>query len=217
MNQIDSLLERPKAYCNIDGVSELSVGVMTLTFALIQWVQVHTTRNSAWHKSTWFIFMGMVAIIHYGSKAIKEHITYPRTGYVEYPKSTQRLSAPLAAAIAVVIVAGLSVAVRSYWDLSMPVSFMGLLFAVIYARGFARTVAWKWAMFGILAAGSLVIAVLPVDVMGILAKDSWVPGVLSARATGVFWLTLMLSGVTFLVSGAITFWLYLRHTQAPAQ
>lgn len=217
MNQIDSLLEKPKAYYNIDGVGELSVGVMTLGFALIFWIQVHTARSSAWHQWAWVILWGTIALIDYGSKAIKKHITYPRTGFVEYPKSARRLLAPVAAAVSVVFAVGLYVAVRRHWDLSTPVSFIGLLLAAIYARGFARTVAWKWGVFWILATGSLVIALLPVDVMGIMVKDSWAPGVLSARATGVMWLTFMLYGTARMVSGAISFWLYLRHTQASAQ
>jgi hypothetical protein len=217
MNQINGLLDRPKAYYNIDGVGELSVGVMTLAFALIFWIQVHTARSSAWHQWAWVILFGTIALTDYGSKAIKKHITYPRTGFVEYPKSTRRRLAPIAAAVAVVFAIGLSLAIRSHRDLSTLVSFMGLLLAASYARGFARTVAWKWAVFGVLAVGSLVIAFLPVDVMGTLAKDSWAPGVLSERATGVVWLTFMLYGTVCMVSGAISFWLYLRRTQAPAE
>src|ERR1035438_8354583 len=121
MDQIDSLLERPKAYCNVDGVGELSVGVMTLGFALIFWIQLHTARSSAWHQWAWVILWGVVALIDYGSKAIKKHITYPRTGFVEYPKSARRLLGPIAAAVAAVFAIGLYLAVRSHRDLSTAV------------------------------------------------------------------------------------------------
>ena len=217
MNQIESLLERPRAYYNVDGVGELSSAVMILIFALVQWVQVHTPVTSAWHKNTWFIFMGAVAAVHYGSKAIKQHVTYPRTGFVEYSKSARRLLAPAAAAVAAIFVFGLVFAVRSHRDLSIPLSFIGLPIAAGYARRFATTVAWKWAVFGVLATGSLVITILPAGLMGILAKDSWMPGVFSARSTGACLLSLMLCGTTLLISGGISLWLYLRRTKAFVQ
>src|ERR1035437_4932599 len=88
MDQVESLLARPKLYNNIDGVGELSGGVMALSYAMLLWFQVHAPAGSAWHQMyTMFIYVGlMCAVIHYGSKAIKTHITYPRTGFVEYRK-----------------------------------------------------------------------------------------------------------------------------------
>ena len=59
----------------------------------------------------------------------------------------------------------------------------------------------------VVALGSVAIAVLPADRVGALANDSRV---------GAFLLTMMLYGAVLLVSGGISFWLYLRHTEAPA-
>jgi hypothetical protein len=223
MDQIESLLKRPMAYNNIDGVGELGMGFMTLGFALIQWIQMHTPGNSAWHRSAFFIFMGVLAAIHYGSKAIKEHITYPRTGFVEYrkPITVGRSRIPvslLAAGVSAALAVGLSFALRRHWDLSTLVSFIGLPFAASYAYGFARTAEWKWVVFGVLATGSFVIALLlPADLVAMLAKDSLLPGVISAKAAVDCWLTFVLYGVTFMISGAISFWLYLRVTNAPVE
>ena len=87
-DQIGNLLDRPKRYSNIDGVVELGGGFMCLGFALLQWLQVHAPRHSVWHR-IWVccIYAGlMFSIMHYGSRAIKQRITYPRTGFVEYRK-----------------------------------------------------------------------------------------------------------------------------------
>jgi hypothetical protein len=92
--------------------------------------------------------------------------------------------------------------------MTTPVSLIGLLFAASYAYGIARTVRWKWAAAWVVALGSIVIAVLPADVVGALAGHS------SVR--GAFLLTFILYGTVLLVSGGISFWLYLRHTEAPA-
>jgi len=34
---------------------------------------------------------------------------------------------------------------------------------------------------------------------------------------GAYWLTFAVFGAVMMVSGGISFWLYLRHTQAPVQ
>jgi hypothetical protein len=221
MDQIESLVRRPKAYNNIDGVGELGVGFMTLGFALVGWMQLHTPSASVWHRMyTLFIFVGLVAaIVHYGSKAIKTHITYPRTGFVEYPVSETRWR-PMAigAIVSGLLAVVLSFALRFHWNLTTPFALVGLLLAASYARGFARSVPWKWAVVGILALGSVIIAMLPRELIEALARDPSEAGVSRVEAAmGAYWLSFTMYGVTLMISGGISFWLYLRHTQAPAQ
>jgi hypothetical protein len=159
MDRIGSLLDRPKQYYNIDGVGELGVGFMLLGFSLIVWMQVHAPEHSVWNQMyTLFLYVGlMVAIIHYGSKAIKTHITYPRTGFVEY-RTRDRIGIPL-----------------------------------------------------------LVSRALPADLVGALAKGSWITPRFPARLVGAVQLTITFYGTVFLISGGMSFWLYLHHTQAPAR
>ena len=84
MDPVESLLKRPKAYNNIDGTGELGMGFMCLGYALILWLQLNTPKDSIWNQMyVLFIWVGlMVAMIHFGTRAIKNHITYPRTGFV---------------------------------------------------------------------------------------------------------------------------------------
>jgi hypothetical protein len=164
-----------------------------------------------------FIYVGLMClIIHYGSKAIKKHITYPRTGFVDY-RARDTIWRPLIFAMVFSALAGIAiiVALRWHWDMTTPGSLIGLVFAATYAHGVARSVRWKWAVVWVMAFGSIVIAILPADLAGALAKDSWVTAIVSAKLVGAFLLSLMLYGTLLAISGGISFWFYLRHTQAP--
>jgi hypothetical protein len=220
MDQIASLLDRPKAYCNIDGVGELGIGFMCLAYAIIQWLQVHSPRDSVWNQMyTFYIWVGaMCLIIHYGTKAIKKRITYPRTGFVEYRKRDW-LWRPMiiGAAVSALGSAGLFIAIRKHWDMTTAVSLSGLVFAAGYAYGIARTVPWKWVVVWVMAAGSLAIAALPAHVVGALAKNSWITRQFPAKLVGAFLLNMALYGFVTFISGGISFCLYLRHTHAPTQ
>jgi hypothetical protein len=155
------------------------------------------------------IYFGLMCLIlHYGPKAIKKHITYPRTGFVQYRARDSRWRPAILGAVAgAAVAAGLSIALRRHWNLTTPAALFGLLFAATYAYHFARTVRWKWAVAGIVALGSVAIAVLPEDVIGAVANHSW---------QGAFVLTMTLYGAVLSISGGISFWLYIRHTEAPA-
>jgi hypothetical protein len=161
----------------------------------------------------------MCAIIHYGTTAIKKRITYPRTGFVEYRKR-DTLWPPMiiGAGVSMLLSLGLVFATRRHWSLTSPAFLVGLLFAATYAYGIARTtVRWKWAVVGVLVIGTVVIATLPAAVVGAVANHTWAGRAFSPEAVGSFLLSFTLYGAVTSISGGISFWLYLRHTQAPAQ
>lgn len=216
--EIDSLVERPKLYYNIDGVGELGMGFMCLGYALLAWLQSHTPPNAVWNKMYTFAiyWTAMIVIIHYGGKAIKNRITYRRTGFVDY-RSTYKRWFPMAAAagVSATVAAGLVLAARRHWDLSTAVSLFGLLLAAGYVR-LARTVHWKWAIFCAMVAGVLIIAALPTDLLDSFTGHDGT-SFLPARVMGAYWLTFVVYGGLLVISGAISFWLYLRHTQPAAQ
>ena len=217
MDPVASLLDRPKFYRNIDGVTELGGGVLCLGCALFLWLQIHSPANSVWHRTSIFAFVGLMLVIHYGTKAIKTHITYPRTGFVEYRRSSRRLTGIIAAALGALVPVGLIIASRRHWDITTPASLIGLVFAAAYAYQIARPVRWKWVVVWAMALGSLVIAFLPAEVLASLANDSSAAHPVRAKLAGTTLLSLMVYGTMLLISGGLSFWLYLRHTQAPAQ
>jgi hypothetical protein len=219
MDQVESLLKRPTSYSNIDGTGELGAGFMCLGFALIMWLQLQTPKDAIWHQMyVLFIWVGLlVAMIHFGTKAIKNRITYPRTGFVAYRTHNIIWPAIIAFVVSALASAGLALADRLHREIAMPVFFMGLLFAASYAFGIARAVRWKWVVVLALVIGALAIAVLPGDLTATLSGGASVSAWFSARIAEAVLLYMMLYGTLLLISGAISFGLYLRHTQAPAK
>jgi hypothetical protein len=214
MDQVGSMLERPKRYYNIDGLGELGGSVMCLGFALLLWLLMHSPANSVWHRISIFGFAGLIFLIPYGVKAVKTRITYPRTGFVEYrkPIHTQAIAAALGALTTV----GLAIGFRRHWDMTALASLTGLAFAAACGYHFATAVRWKWVLVGAMAVATFVIAFLPADVLGALGSESPAhPD--RAEFLGTILLSLMVYGALLLISGSISLWLYLGHTQPPAQ
>jgi len=215
MDEIGNLLDRPRLYCNIDGLGELAGGAMCLGFALILWPMTHTPAGSVWERIPFFAFVVLMVLIHYGTKAAKTRITYPRTGFVEYRK--QWNTSAIAAVSGALAAVGLSVVSRRHWDVSMLAPLAGLAFAAAYGYYFARAVRWKWAIAGAMALTPFVIAFFPTDVLTALGSDSPAAHPARARLSGSILVSLMVYGTMLLVSGGISLWLYLRRTPAPAQ
>ena len=221
MDQIESLLQRPKLYNNIDGVGELGMGFLLLGYALPASLRIH---SPIWHKWGSFLwFMVVIAAIHYGSKAIKEHITYPRTGFVEYKKQEKVWPAAIAFVLSALVALGLALVARSHWvigvhwGMTTPVALIGLVFVVFYVLHIAMAARWKWVMAAAMTICSIVIAMLPAGVVGAVAGNTSAVATLDERSFGAWLLSMMLYGAILMTSGSISFVLYLRHTQPPAQ
>ncbi len=220
--EIESYINRPKSYYNIDGVGELGIGFMCLGFALLQWLQVSTPQSSVWNGMyALFLYVGLMSlIIHYGSKAIKKHITYPRTGFVEYRKDVT-FWRPLIIALCVSALASIALLAvvkgRVHVSATMPAAFFGLFYAAVYARNFAKGIRWKWIVAFLLGLGSLVIAMLPNELLTSLVADSWRSPKIPLGLMVTCLLTFSWIGVVLMVSGAVTFYQYVRQHQHPVQ
>ena len=78
MDQIESLLQRPLRYDNIDGLGELGLGLFGLFSGLLDHLQTRSPASSLWKGWSGMVwFWLMIGVIYYGTKAIKKHITYP--------------------------------------------------------------------------------------------------------------------------------------------
>lgn len=193
MSPIDHLLDRPRLYHNIDGLAELGAGIFCVGFALIFWLLSQSPAKSVWHQISILLFAALMLLIHYGTKAIKTRITYPRTGLVEYRKDWRATA--IATGLGMIVPVLLLAAFRRRWDMTTLVSLLGIPFAASYAYHIARAVRWKWIVVWAMAANSLAIAVLSTD------------------ASGAVLASLLVYGTMLLISGGISFRLYLRHTQ----
>jgi len=220
MGQTSSLLNRPRSYYNVDGVGELGIGFMCLGFAFMSWMQLRTPEHSLWNKpyTVMAFILAMSSVIKYGSEAIKKRITYPRTGFVEYRKrDTVWIPLTVGAVVAAAIAVLLSIAGRAHWEHVSPGSLIGLFLAASYAYGVARTVPWKWIVAIAMTIASVWMALLPPERIAAVIAHSWIARQLPPKAVGAFLIDITLYGVLLLLSGGISFVLYLRRTQAPAE
>ncbi|MGE5647609.1 MAG: hypothetical protein ACM336_17670 [Acidobacteriota bacterium] len=213
--EIDSAVERSRQYHNVDGLGEFGTGLMCLGFALLGWMQLHTPPGSLWNQmyGCFLYLAALMAVIHYGTKAIKNRITYRRTGYAGYGSiRKQRLPAVIAAGVSAVVAAGLVLAIRRKWDLSLAVPLFGLFLSAAYIR-IAKTARWKWWIFSAMVAGMLAVAALPANLTAAVAQGPGLKSGMPAGVLGAYWLTFIVYGGLLAISGAISFRLYLSHTQ----
>jgi lysylphosphatidylglycerol synthetase-like protein (DUF2156 family) len=223
MDQVERLMQRPLLYNNIDGVGELALGFFFLGYVLIQRLPFH---SSIWRRYGVLLgFLLLIAAIHYGVKAIKKHITYPRTGFVEYQKRGYIWKGAIAGAVVGLFFGLILVlAARSHWKigpshwiLTTPAALIGLVLTAGYAYKIAKAVRWKWAVAAAMAISSVAIAMIPEGVIGAAVGRRSAAVTTHEWIFGALLLTFAFYGAILLISGGISFVLYLRHTQPAAE
>jgi hypothetical protein len=200
------------------------MGLMILGFALLGYLQTVLPKDSMWSTNGFagllFMYLVLVPVLalgYWGVRAIKKHLTWPRTGYVAYgvgglPGKAKRAywaGRVSVFVLSVVIAAGLGgvVAFERKHHGAMGSAGVGyvlyLAFWVpLYAfwiRRMGKQHPWKWLMLLLMALGLLVIGLLgPGDVTQV------------ARPVMSF------VGLVWFISGAATLASYLRRTHVPA-
>jgi len=223
MDRIQELTARPSQYSNIDGTEEFSYGFIFLCFSIWGVLSLHIHESILWWNIT--TDLGIIAISvssYFGVKALKNRVTYHRTGFVEYRKPGKKkltvvliacwlLAAAIAAASSFLVFRGPS---RPSWVFLVA----GLIFPAAYIR-FARHAQWKWAIFLLMIAAALLTSALPAELLSVVGGGASPLARLGiyARDIGAFWLTFAINTTLFVISGGITFWLYICHTQALGQ
>ncbi len=157
-SEIRDYVRRPGRYSNIDGSGDMFFGVMYLGFALNSYLQSMLPADSIWtHKWHGLVFMQVVllsvwGLAWWGSKAIKKHITYPRTGYVAYGRNvkSRTLSTLLAIVVSAAVAAGLVFIIRSgQTHAAVNLSRLGMLSVQVASYAFwvfatSREHRWKF-------------------------------------------------------------------------
>ena len=210
-DELQDFLGRPHRYDNIDGTGEMFMGLMILGFALAGCLE----ESLSAHASRWMhgvvIYGVMIPVFVFGywiRRVIKNHYTWPRTGYAAFPRVGGKswwigmvavlvISALLAAGFAC-----LSLFARRNDAINLPRMCMLVVLAAAYAIWVFRMGGehlWKWLIVIFMALGLVAIAlIIPGDVHALFRPV--------ALCVGVVWLA----------SGGATLCSYIRHNQPPA-
>jgi hypothetical protein len=224
---------RPKRYDKNDGTGEMVVGIMAMGFALLGSLPAILPQNSIWRHgfADTLLFFAVVLLIYglmqWVPRAIKRRITWPRTGYVTYhfggpTAKSRRWLWTLMAVILVLsffngaIVAyltrppdlgssaphGVALGGRQDW---IYIEWIGVaaLYVAFYGWLFCRkdrTYPWKRLVLLFMVLGLFVIAVVA-------------PGDFAAIGR----LMVLFTGLTWIGSGGVTLYLFVRHTERPTQ
>lgn len=207
-DDLKDYMGRPKRYSNIDGTGEMGLGIMFLGFALLNCLQIALPANSMWSHGfarMLLFFAGVLltlGLIHWSTKAIKQHITWPRTGYVAFRRggkaSWKAFTFAAIGGAGSVCLIGLA-ARHNAMNLAEAVylaMLVGAYAIFIYLNGEHP---WKW----------LVVISM---VLGLFAMTFLVPSILMES----WWFPMLSLSLVWLASGGATLYLYIRHTQPPA-
>ena len=187
-----------------DGLVEIGVGLLFLALTALFAVEGLAPDGSAWAGFSAVclpvIVIGGMIVLGLALRVIKERLTFPRTGYVAYPRP-----APARRILAGAIGAGVSLAI--VWLLAARPSLQlalgalqGAVLAIVFLALSLRTGLVRMAVLGFVALGA-----------GLAATFA---GLQSSQGSA---LTFGAVGASALLSGALVLAHYLRTTAPPAE
>jgi hypothetical protein len=199
-NGIDKTILRTRQYWYEDGLTELAFGVACLLLALYFYLQVITSPESTLatllNSSMVLIIVGIILLTRYLVNWLKARLTYPRTGFVSYQKSSGKqrwLAGGLAMLISAIVAAMM---------LNEPASL-----------------AWMPAVTGLLIGAAMLYFAYRLGLLRFyllsFAAILIGPGLSFAgigNLPGLSWFY-ALFGLVFLVSGGLTLRSYLKRTE----
>ena len=203
MKPIEHFINRPKRYVNVDGLGELSFGLILLAFPFWWWgLAALAPKDSGWQGVLLLLPLLLVGWIPRGIEALRKRVTYARTGFVLARQEPMPLRILLVVGLLLLLLY-LPVVLPPLRHLN-PSALMGICgtgLAAAYAYEIARGVRWKCIVVLVLAIGSLGVSLV-----------GW--GLYTWRWIGLLF---VFFGLAWVISGGITFWLYLRRTQPLAE
>jgi len=202
-DNLSKTLRRPRQYWYSDGLPEMAIGGIFLAIGLLFSGQAVVPEHSPWQALAGLalpiLIVGSLWLTRWLVGAAKARLTYPRTGYVAYPRPSRRrriLTLLLGAGVGGLLANLLIAANLDTLNFTFPLQglFVGLLVAFI-GQGLIRfyVVGGFTALLGI----ALAAVAMPEE-----------PG------NAVFY---GLLGLALVISGGITLWRYLRQNPRPEE
>ena len=209
-NELRNFMGRAKRYDNIDGTSEICIGLALLGFAVAGYLQASLPKNASRPMQALVMYAGLIPALGLGywiRRIIKRRITWPRTGYVACgpvgkSRRNRMIVGWLVGGIVGTGVACLLGYARRHGLISVrAISLLAIyvVLCVCWVLRMGREHAWKWLVLVFSALGLLAIALI-------------VPGGVSEQQRPA----MLFLGLVWLASGGATLYSYLRHTQPPA-
>lgn len=194
---------RSARYWNVDGLSEIAIGLQVLLVPLYLYGVTHTSRGSFGRIVVVLaLVLGLPAASFFSGRiviAVRRRLTYPRTGFVEYRRDARPWAFGLGLAVLLlVLLLGLRSATANWvaWLFVLQGVVPGVL--TMYFGRLVRLVRLQ-AIGAICAVFGLVIALVD-------------PGLVPGMTT--FWSAI---GALYLLSGGVTFWRYVREHPVAAE
>ncbi|MGO8836817.1 MAG: hypothetical protein ACLQAH_16940 [Limisphaerales bacterium] len=210
-DNLRAYMDRPKRYDNIDGTGEMFMGLMLLGFTLAGFLEANLPEDSSRWMHGGVIYGVMIPVFGFGfwiRRVIKNHFTWPRTGYAAYPRVGGRswwIGIVVVLVVSAVLAVGfacLLLFARRHDAINLPRMGMLVALAAVYPLWvfrMGRENPWKWLIVIFMALGLVAIALI-------------VPGDVDA----LFRPVALFVGLVWLASGGATLYSYIRHTQPPA-
>jgi hypothetical protein len=195
----DPLLDahiRAARYWNVDGLTDIAVGVWVLLVALCQYGIARTARGSTGRTLVVLVFaFGLPAALLCSNRliiAVRRRFTYRRTGFITYRRDRRAWALGVALAVAVGLALVVLMATGANWAVYL-FALQGLVpgAALIYLGRVVRLVRFQ--------AVGVIYVVTGIAVA--LADPGLMPGMI------FFWTTM---GFVHLLGGLVTLWQYVR-------
>ncbi len=200
-DEIDHTIQRTKRYWYIDGLPDIVFGSILLLLGLYFYLKTILPPDSTLSSILTISFVLIVIGCGWGGGKIinyfKERLTYPRTGYVSYPKP--KTSHRLATGIVGMLIASLLTVLiaTSPGSLFLLPAVMGVLIGVAILYFGSKLGMLRYYLFAVLSA-----------LIGI--GLSWFQ--IDRDLSITFYYFAM--GLALMVTGIYTLWNYLRQTEA---
>mgnify|MGYP005849468323 CR=1 FL=1 len=203
-DEVERATQRAQRYWFDDGLAEIGIGAILLLIGLMFYAEAVVPPSAL---PTGFSSIGLIVIVFGGwwlagrlVKAAKARLTYPRTGYVSYARPRKRrlgAAVVIGAGTAALVAVLFATAPASLAWLPALQGLLGAAFTVYVAYRFALGRFYVLAVISVLVGASAALAGL-----GDLLGDA------------VYYGTM---GISFIVSGLLTLYGYLRRHQRPAE
>jgi hypothetical protein len=206
MDTIQEYVKRPERYVNVDGLNEIVAGVVFIAFEVGSWWSDKLPRESLGHLLRALLWIPVALLAYFGAAAIRKRITYRRTGFMKLRREGT-------AVMVAVVAGGVAIALWylvAWWLGVLPgdtrllfdpvlVGICGFSAVAVYSARISEQAKWKWIIALVMACGLLAVCLVPAE-------------------RSIMWLrSFAVLGAGVLISGGISFYLYLRHTEAVSE